>query len=227
MDRLCDQHAGSDGLTGSAPLERIGRKHPWVPLAGFLIFALIAHFVLSGSSHALDERIFLIFAEWARSHDELMGFLTFMSEAAEPAFRVTGAVLLTIGLLIARHKRAALFVILATAIGAALCSLIKALAARQRPDLLPRFDSVASYSFPSGHAWNGMIFYGEIALVAALFLPRRWRVPVVALGVLAAVVTGAARIALGVHWPSDVVAGWIGGGAWLLLCYGLLLGDEA
>lgn len=183
--------------------------------------------MLTGASRALDERLFLRFADWARSHDELLRFLTLMSEAAEPVFRVTGAVLLVIGLLIARHWRAALFVFLATAGGAAICSLIKALTARERPDLLPRFDLVASYSFPSGHAWNGMIFYGEIALAAALFLPRRWRIPMVGLGLLAALLTGTARIALGVHWPSDIVAGWIGGGAWLLLCYGLLLGDEA
>lgn len=206
---------------------RAGRRYLWAPLAGFLIFALIAFVVLTGASHAIDQRVFLAFAGWARSHDELMHVLTFMSEAAEPVFRIAGAVLLVIGLLIAKHKRAALFVFLATAVGAGLCSLLKALTARERPELLPQFDLVASYSFPSGHSWNGMIFYGEIALVAALFLPQRWRIPVVVLGVLAAILTGVSRIALGVHWPSDIVAGWIGGGAWLLLCYGLLLGDEA
>jgi undecaprenyl-diphosphatase len=203
-----------------------GRKYPSSPLAGFLLFAIIAFFVLNGSSHALDERLFLNFSEWARTHPGLMAVLTFMSAVAEPVFRISGAILLVIAMLVLRRPRAALFVFAATAGGAALCSLIKALAERARPDLLPRLDSFDSYSFPSGHAWNGMIFYGEIALVAALFLPRHWRIPVVALGVGCAFLTGAARVALGVHWPSDVLAGWIGGGAWLLFCYGLLLGGE-
>jgi undecaprenyl-diphosphatase len=195
-------------------------------LAGFIVFAAIAYFALSGSSHALDERIFLNLAGWARGSGMLMALLTFMSAVAEPVFRVSGAILLALAMLVARRPRVALFVFFATAGGAALCSLVKAVSARARPDLLPRLDSFDSYSFPSGHAWNGMIFYGEIALVAALFLPRRWRISVVALGVFCAFLTGSARVALGVHWPTDVLAGWIGGGAWLLLCYGVLLGDK-
>ncbi len=203
-----------------------GRKYPWVPIAGFLIFAIIAFWVLAGFSHSLDHVLFLDLAEWARMKPALLSFLTFMSAVAEPVFRISGAVLLGIAMLSVRRWRVALFIVVATAGGAALCSLFKVIAARARPELLPQLDGFTSYSFPSGHAWNGMIFYGEIALVAALFLPRQWRVPVVALGVLAAIFTGWARIALGVHWPSDVLAGWIGGGAWLLLCYGLLLGNE-
>jgi len=203
-----------------------GRKYPWAPIAGFLIFAVIAFWVLAGHSQALDHVLFLDLAEWARAKPGLLSFLTFMSAVAEPVFRVSGAVLLVIAMLWVRRWRVAMFIFVATAGGAALCSLIKALASRARPELIPQLDGFTSYSFPSGHAWNGMIFYGEIALVAALFVPRHLRVPVVAVGVFAAILTGWARIALGVHWPSDVLAGWIGGGAWLLLCYGLLLGDE-
>lgn len=194
------------------------RKYPLAPLVGFLIFAILALLVLGGRSEVLDRLLFLELAQWARSSGALMACLTFMSAAAEPVFRVTGAVLLVIALLVARQARIALFVFAATAGGAGLCSLIKALAMRARPDLLPQLDSHGSYSFPSGHAWNGLIFYGEFALVAAMFVHPRWRVPLISLGVLFAILTGFARIALGVHWPSDVLAGWIGGGAWLLLC---------
>lgn len=203
-----------------------GRKYPWAPIAGFVVFALIAFWVLAGFSQGLDHALFIDLAEWARGNPALLRFLTFMSAVAEPVFRVSGAVLLVIVMLVVKRPRVALFLFIATAGGAALCSLFKILAARARPELIPHLDGFTSYSFPSGHAWNGMIFYGEVALVAALFLPRQWRIPAVALGVLAAFFTGWARIALGVHWPSDVLAGWIGGGAWLLLCYGLLLGGE-
>lgn len=203
-----------------------GRTCPWAPIAGFLIFAVIAFWVLAGFSQSLDHVLFLDLAEWAREKPALLSFLTFMSAVAEPVFRIAGAVGMVIAMLLVRRWRAALFIVVATAGGAALCSLFKVIAARARPELLPQLDGFTSYSFPSGHAWNGMIFYGEIALVAALFLPRQWRVPAVALGLLAAFFTGWARIALGVHWPSDVLAGWIGGGAWLLFCYSLLLGNE-
>ena len=207
-------------------LAAAGRKYPWAPVAGFVLFAIIAFSVLTGSSQALDHLLFLDLAEWARAHPVLMRFLAFMSYVAEPVFRISGAVAVVILMLILRRIRVALFVVLTTSVGALLCSTAKALAARARPDLLPRLDNFDSYSFPSGHSWNGLIFYGEIALVAALFVPRRWRLPVVVLGMLLAFLTGWSRIALGVHWPSDVLAGWIGGGTWLLLCYSLLLGNE-
>lgn len=207
-------------------LATAGRKYPWAPIAGFVLFALVAFWVLNGLSQPLDHVLFLDLAKWARANSVLLDLLKFMSAVAEPEFRIPGAVLLTLGLLLAKRRRVALFVFVATAVGAGLCSLVKAVAGRARPDLLTHLDSFGSYSFPSGHAWNGTIFYGEVALVAALFLPKSWRIPVVTLGVLAAFLTGWARIALGVHWPSDVLAGWIGGGAWLLLCYSLLLGSE-
>lgn len=203
-----------------------GRRYPWAPIAGFVALALIAFWVLAGFSQALDHALFMDLAAWARANPALLRFLAFMSAVAEPVFRISGAVLLILAMLLVKRPRVALFVFIATAGGAALSSLFKVLAARARPELIPHLDGFTSYSFPSGHAWNGMIFYGELALVAALFLPRQWRIPAVALGVLAAFFTGWARIALGVHWPSDVLAGWIGGGAWLLLCYGLLLGSE-
>lgn len=204
-----------------------GLKYPWILIAGIVAFAAIAFWTLAGFSQSHDQRLFLELAGWARADPALMHLLTFMSAAADSVFRVTGAALLATVLFLVRKSRVAWFVIIATAGGAALCLLAKVLAARARPDLLPHLDGFRSFSFPSGHAWNGFIFFGEIALVAALFLPRLWRVPVVALGVLAAFLTGWARIALGVHWPSDVLAGWIGGGTWLMLCYGLLLGAEA
>lgn len=201
-----------------------GRKYPWAPIAGFILFALIALFALDGFSDGVDHYLFLKLAEWARSSNGVMWCLTGLSTLAEPKFRMPGAVLLALAMLLARRPRAALFVAVATTGGASLCSWVKMLAARARPDLPPRLDRFDSYSFPSGHAWNGMIFFGETALVIAMFLPRRWRVPVVGIGVLLAFLTGLARIALGVHWPTDVLAGWIGGGSWLLLCYGALLG---
>jgi len=208
-------------------LAAAGRKYPWAPIVGFVLFALLAFWVLNGFSQSLDHLLFLDLAGSARANPALLDLLKFMSAVAEPELRVTGAVLLVLALLLARRWRVALFVFVATAVGAAMCSLVKALAGRARPDLLTHLDSFGSYSFPSGHAWNGTIFYGEVALVAALFLPKHWRIPAVTLGVLAAFLTGWARIALGVHWPSDVLAGWIGGGAWLLLCYSVLLGNEA
>jgi len=194
-------------------------RYLWFSLAGFVLFALIGLAVACGVSDPLDREIFLAAAEWFRTHPWLMTFLAAMSYVAEAIFRIVGAALIILALLVARRRRAALFVFVVVAGGMVLCSGIKAIVARARPELLPQLDLVHSYSFPSSHAWNGLVFYGQAALIATIFLERRWRAPVVAFGILLALITGFSRIALSVHWPSDVLAGWIGGASWLMLCY--------
>lgn len=95
--------------------------------------------------------------------------------------------------------------------GTALNLVLKQIFAAPRPDLLPHLDAVHSYSFPSGHAAGNMMMFGALALL----IGRRG-------GYLAAAATivliGTSRVWLGVHWPSDVTAGWIEGLGWLVLC---------
>jgi undecaprenyl-diphosphatase len=75
---------------------------------------------------------------------------------------------------------------------------------------------VASASWPSGHASSSIAFYGALAAIASRRAPAWARAGIwLALGGLAALV-GASRVYLGVHYPSDVVAGWVLGGLWLL-----------
>lgn len=199
------------------------RNGLWLSLAGFILFASIGLAVSHGSSDALDRQIFLTSADWARSHPWLMMLLAGVSYVGEAVFRIVGATLIIIALLAARRYRAASFVFVVVAGGMLLCWGIKAVVARARPELLPQLDLVHSYSFPSSHAWNGLVFYGQAAVIAATFLQRRWRAPAIAFGMLLALITGFSRVALGVHWPSDVLAGWLGGGSWLIFCYALLL----
>jgi membrane-associated phospholipid phosphatase len=200
-------------------------RKSWIPISGFVVVVLIWLLVRAGHSEAADRTLFLGFAQWARSHEIVMHFLRFASWTANSAVRTIAGGLLVAGLLLFRRWQTALFAFVAMAGGAWLCSFAKRLAMRERPDLLPKFEDLHSYSFPSGHAWNGVIFYGVIALVVAMFANRRWHVPIIGLGMVMAFFVGLARIAIGVHWPTDVLAGWIGGGAWLLLCRAMLAGN--
>lgn len=90
--------------------------------------------------------------------------------------------------------------------------LLKDLFARDRPDLPSLPDDLSPHSLPSGHAAN------TAALVCALVMVTwhtRWRVPVLALGAFLLVLVGVTQLALGVHYPSDVLAGWLWAGAWV------------
>jgi membrane-associated phospholipid phosphatase len=117
-----------------------------------------------------------------------------------------------IGILLWRGKRpSALWFALVMAGGTLLNFVLKQIFAAPRPDLLPHLDIVHSYSFPSGHAAYNMMLFGALAMLS------RRRIGYVLAG-LAIALIGVSRVWLGVHWPSDVLAGWINGLGWLCLC---------
>lgn len=135
-----------------------------------------------------------------------------LSRAGGPAGASGLAGAVALGLLVARRWRALRFFSLAV-VGAALLNLAtKLLLTRPRPALWVVQHPELSYSFPSGHAM------AAAALAAALgFLcwPTRWRWVAVGLGAAWALGMGWSRMYLGVHYPSDVLAGWLGAVGWV------------
>jgi membrane-associated phospholipid phosphatase len=101
-------------------------------------------------------------------------------------------------------------------------SALKIAIGRERPELLDPLIVERGFSFPSGHSALGMVAYGILAvLVGRSRLPRPWRTAfVVVLGMLVALI-GISRIWLGVHYPTDVIAGWAAGGV-VVLAYAAL-----
>ncbi|HEU0317351.1 MAG TPA: phosphatase PAP2 family protein [Solirubrobacteraceae bacterium] len=120
-----------------------------------------------------------------------------------------------LGLVVVGRRRDALFVLVAAGGAMILTNAIKVIVERPRPGG-GGLVSVASASWPSGHATSSIAFYGALGLLAARWVSRGWgRGAIwVVVGVLVAAV-GTSRVYLGVHYPSDVVAGWLVGGLWL------------
>jgi undecaprenyl-diphosphatase len=109
-------------------------------------------------------------------------------------------------------------VLLATTLGSLTVTLIKALVSRSRPELVDRLMVETSHSFPSGHAANSAIVYLTLAtLLFPVLTDRHMRAFVLAIALLLTGAIGLSRVYLGVHWPSDVVAGWVFGGGWAML----------
>ncbi|CAN1211502.1 Phosphatidic acid phosphatase type 2/haloperoxidase domain-containing protein [Tumidithrix helvetica PCC 7403] len=98
---------------------------------------------------------------------------------------------------------------------------LKPVFARLRPDLYPQIIQENSFSFPSGHALGTVVLYGAIAYLLAKYYPhyRIWIYLLVAILVMA---VGLSRLYLGVHWPTDVLAGWAIGLLWLITCIAML-----
>ncbi|WP_428961251.1 phosphatase PAP2 family protein [Micromonospora fluostatini] len=120
-----------------------------------------------------------------------------------------------VGLLIRRQGRLAMYVIV-TGLGAlVLDPSLKALVDRLRPEVDVPIGTYAGQSFPSGHALGSMVAYGAILLVFLPAMAPRWRKPAIALTGLVVFLIGFTRVALGVHFLSDVLGAWLLGAAWL------------
>ena len=137
---------------------------------------------------------------------------------------IGGKILLTLALAAAaavvtwrlRSWRPALIATLTGAGGAMLVTGIKALIARDRPDPLLRAVAEDGFSFPSGHATTSMVVLGAVAwLVSMATASATVRATAWVAAVLLAAGIGLSRVYLGVHYPTDVLAGWILGSAWL------------
>jgi undecaprenyl-diphosphatase len=130
-------------------------------------------------------------------------------------------VLAVAGALLVRRQHHALMLLLAATIGGRLLNMaLKGVFARPRPDLALHLTDVRTASFPSGHAMDSAIIYLTLAALLANFVkPRGLKLYFLGLALLLTLQVGLSRIYLGVHYPSDVLAGWTAGLAWATLCW--------
>jgi membrane-associated phospholipid phosphatase len=131
---------------------------------------------------------------------------------------VTIVVLGATALLVRRHRRGdALFVVLSTVGTAILIVIAKHAIARPRPPAVHRLVSAGGASFPSAHAAQSVACYAALAAVAVTATrSARTRVLVCTAAAAIAAAVGASRVYLGVHFPSDVLSGWLLAAGWLL-----------
>ena len=151
-----------------------------------------------------DERDVLI---WL--HDDDATVAQVISDLTELAPLGAVAVVVLAVLLVLRRWSDAVFLAAGVGVVWAVNPLLKELVGRSRPDLWPLPPDVSEYSFPSGHAAN------TAALVGAVVLILRRRLPAVLLGAAVLMLVGWSQLALGRHYPSDVLAGWLWALAWV------------
>ncbi|HKR24583.1 MAG TPA: phosphatase PAP2 family protein [Allosphingosinicella sp.] len=179
--------------------------------------------IMEGETFALDR--WLLLALRSASDSSVPAGPGWLLEAMVDITALGGVSVLTVitiiaaGYLVAARKPAtAAFLVAAVSGGAVASTLLKMVFARPRPDVVGHLVEVSSLSFPSGHAMNSAIVYLTLgALLARAEDDRRVRIYLIAVAVALTLVIGFTRVYLGVHWPSDVLAGWCVGAAWAVL----------
>jgi membrane-associated phospholipid phosphatase len=185
-----------------------------LPLA---LFGMLAEDVAEGKTIGFDRPI-LDYAH-ARSSSFLDALMVGATHAGSALFLMPLDLLLLVWLL-KRGRRWDALLWSATVIGAALINwLAKTMFARARPSLwISRIHEI-TYGFPSGHAMSTMAAFTALCVLA---WPTRWRWFVLGIGGAFVLVVGASRVYLGVHYPSDILAGWAASLAWVAGLVGLI-----
>jgi membrane-associated phospholipid phosphatase len=184
------------------------------------VFAVVFDLVRESRGSSFDRSVALaVHSLDSPFMDTAMRFFSFVG-----SLKVVAVVLAATALdaFMRRDRRAAFWLLAVFASEEGMNWLLKHLVERPRPTLFEEIATLHTYSFPSGHAMTSAAVYGIIGVVLAREHPR-WRRPL-AFAVPALVLSvGLSRVFLGVHWPTDVIAGWAAGTTLMLIGCGALL----
>lgn len=216
-------------------MKRVQRLKAWLDAADLTVPALLVavgilvvaflqlgHEVAELETDALDRRILLALRN--RPDDPLgpawveAGMMHFSALGSGAVTTLVSLIAVIFALLAKRPRFAAL--IASCALGTSLLmALLKGLYNRPRPTVVTQLDPPGGLSFPSGHSMISMALYMTLAvLISHTLRERRLRRYVIGVGLFLALLIGVSRMYLGVHYPTDVLAGWTAGGAWALIC---------
>lgn len=214
---------GAARLLGDASRAGVAllRRHAWALTLLFLgllgplwVFAELADEVHEAEAIPFDEPVLLFAQEMAR--DGFDRVFLFFSEIGYAWGVVPASIGLVLALLVLRRFREGVFAGVALGGSGLLNVLAKRGFARERPSLWESIAPESTYSFPSGHAMGS----ASLALVLVLLAwPTRWRWPVLSAMAVFVPMVGLSRVYLGVHYPSDILAGWMASSLWVCGVY--------
>jgi undecaprenyl-diphosphatase len=197
-----------------------------LPLIGFAAASAATLAVVHvGGAAAIDRRVLIALRTpgdladpvGPRWFEDVMVNLTSLGSNAV----LTLLTLLVVGYLLATARRGVAMLVATAAAGGALLSWsLKGAFDRARPDVVAHLVDVHSTSFPSGHSTGAAATYLMLGILLARVAPRRSvKLYVLGAALLLTTIVGGTRVYLGVHWPTDVLAGWVVGTGWALLCW--------
>ncbi len=188
-------------------------------------FIQIADSVIEDEMTSYDRSLLLAFRNPADISDPIgpsfvEHTMTDLSALGSFAVIFTVTVALLGFLTLRRQFRLAIFIFISLIGGSALSTILKSMFMRPRPDLVTHLTGAQLSSFPSGHTMSATVVYLTLGALLAESVRREYvKIYILCWAIFLAFIVGVSRVYIGVHWPSDVLAGWMGGTGWALLCW--------
>jgi len=192
--------------------------------AGVWLFAALADEVMEGGTRKFDRTLLLALRRpgdlQPLGPSALLNAARDITALGGPSVLTLLTVAVSLFLALDGKKHMALFVCGSIGSGLLVSNLLKDSFDRPRPDIIPHEVYAASYSFPSGHSMLSALTYLTLGAILARSHERKLlKAYFLLVAVFLTVLIGVTRVYLGVHWPTDVLAGWTAGAVWALLCW--------
>ncbi len=192
--------------------------------AGVWLFAALADEVMEGGTRKFDRTLLLALRRpgdlQPLGPPALLNAARDITALGGPSVLTLLTVAVSLFLALDGKKHMALFVCGSIGSGLLVSTLLKDSFDRPRPDIVPHEVYAASYSFPSGHSMLSALTYLTLGAILARSHERKLlKAYFLLTAVFLTVLIGVTRVYLGVHWPTDVLAGWTAGAVWALLCW--------
>ena len=200
----------------------------FIGAAMLLAFVLLAGEVIEGDTRGLDIWLMSLFTEAGNPADRVgpdwfEEMVRDVTALGSYAFIIITVLIVGAYLLLVRKADLAALMVSAILGGMAISHLLKEVFDRPRPDI-DHAVRVFTASFPSGHATLSAVTFLTLAALLTRTKARRGvKIYFVSVAVVLTILTGVSRVYLGVHYPSDVLAGWCVGSAWAILCWAVAL----
>jgi undecaprenyl-diphosphatase len=207
-------------------MARVAKRRVGLLVGLLVLFAALLVLVVTewGPLHRLDLSVATNLHDVVLDHPGQVDFWQWTSRVLHPDVERIAAAAAAIVLWFRRRRQVALFIVAVMIVEAVLNAGVKYLVDRDRPVFADPVAHAAGQSFPSGHAFGAFVAFGLLVLL----VPRRWKLVAGGIAALAVLLVSYSRLALGVHYLSDVVGGWLLGAAWLVLAtFAIARSDES
>ena len=191
---------------------------------GVWLFAALADEVMEGGTRKLDRTLLLALRRpgdlQPLGPPALLNAARDISALGGPSVLTLLTVAVSLFLALDGKKHMALFLCGSIGSGLLVSNLLKDSFGRLRPDIVPHEVYASSSSFPSGHSMLSALTYLTLGAILARSHQRKLlKAYFLSIALFLTVLIGVTRVYLGVHWPTDVLAGWTAGAVWALLCW--------